>query len=147
MKKRFKKIIEPRLQLKFAAAFAATAGLAVIVQSVVLNNAINELTPYLPHDRLILAERAPAVLGKSLLITFALMLPLSVTCGVIMSFRLTGPVFAFKRFLQRVISGEQREPCRIRAKDELQELCELLNQVTEPQREKLEEPEAERRAA
>ena len=44
-------------------------------------------------------------------------------------------------FLNQVIRGEKPEPCRIRKRDELQDFCKLLNEVTAPLREQHESSE------
>jgi hypothetical protein len=133
--KRNKKLIEPKLQLKCALAFACLAGLATIVQSLVLNFALFDLAARLPGEsRTLVASQIPAVLADSTLLTIAFLLPVAVLTGIAFSFKVAGPLFAIKRYLGQVIAGEQPGECRIRQGDELQELCDLVNQSTAPLR-------------
>jgi methyl-accepting chemotaxis protein len=132
---RRRKFIEPRLQIKCAIAFACMAGLATIVQTTILNWALSDLAARLPADaRTMVAGQTPALLTKTLIATFALLLPLTVMAGITFSFRFVGPLFAIKRFLRKTAAGEGPADCKIRKTDELQDLCDLANRATARQR-------------
>ena len=70
-----------------------------------------------------------------LLVSFGMLLPLTIAVGILVTFRIAGPVYRFEKYLKQVIDGEEVGPCRIRDGDEFQELCELINQATAPLRE------------
>lgn len=130
-KRRRKKLIEPRIQLRFVAAFACTAGLAVICQALVLSYLLISLASRAPNDQAFLLESIPRALGLGVLITGGLLLPLSIAVGVLTTFPVVGPLYRFRVFMNAVLAGEHPEPCRIRERDEMHEFCELLNEVTE----------------
>ena len=76
----------------------------------------------------------PRLLYGTLLISFALFLPLMFFVGILVTFRFAGPVYRFKMYLGEVIRGEKPKDCRLRKGDELQDLCAVINQATEPLR-------------
>ncbi len=133
--RRKKKLIEPRLQLKFALIFVSTAGLSVLVQMIVLGHILSDLAASLPNDGVVLLSRVPEALRNATLFTFALLAPLILVIGILSTFRIVGPMYRFREFLGKVIRGENPPPCRIRDNDDLQDFCELLNEVTAPLRE------------
>lgn len=135
MKLRKNKLIDPRLQLKFAAAFACTAGLAALVQAMVLSHTLSKLSLQLPSDGQLVRDRTPALLASGLGWTLLLLVPLATATGVLMSFKLVGPLHRFKVFLRDVIAGRRPADCRIRKDDELHDVCALLNEATAPLRE------------
>jgi hypothetical protein len=65
-----------------------------------------------------------------LLVSFGMLLPLTIAVGILVTFRIAGPVYRFEKYLQQVIDGEAVGPCRIRNGDEFTELCDLINQAT-----------------
>jgi len=54
--------------------------------------------------------------------------------GILLTFRLAGPIYRFEQYLRSVARGEQIGPCKIRKGDELQFLCDAINDATEPLR-------------
>jgi hypothetical protein len=132
--RRRKKLIEPRLQLKFSLAFLATAFLLVMVQAIVLAFLLQRVADRLPNDGLALQAEAPRVLLYSFLATFALLAPLSLAVGVRTTHPVVGPIYRFRVYLGQLARGERPGPCRIREDDELQDLCALLNEATAPLR-------------
>lgn len=132
--RRSKKLIEPRIQIRFAVIFLAMAGLAAMVQSVVMANFLTRLAGEMPTDGLKLKTALPQVLTTSFLVTFCMLAPLMIIIGIRSTFKIVGPLYRFRVHLKSLLEGEQTEPCRIRKDDELQDFCSLLNQVTEPLR-------------
>ena len=65
-------------------------------------------------------------------LSFGLLLPFTFAIGVLITFRVAGPVHRFYVYLAQVIRSEEVGPCRLRKGDDLQELCELINKATEP---------------
>lgn len=137
MKRRYKrriKLIQPRLQLKLVFVFIGMAACSMLLQFILFTSTVTDVATRLPSDGLVLVEEMPRLLYGTLLISFALFLPLMFGVGVLVTFRFAGPVYRFKVYLQQVIRGEQPDDCRLRKGDELQDLCELINQATEPLR-------------
>ena len=69
-----------------------------------------------------------------LAVSFGMLLPLTIAIGILVTFRIAGPLYRFERFLELVIRGEQVGPCKLRNGDELQDLCDLINEATRPLR-------------
>jgi hypothetical protein len=132
---RTKKLIEPRLQLSFAILFAGLSGLGIIVQLLVLHSSMSKLAALLPNDRLLVMTQVPRLLSESLFLTFALLFPLTILVGILMTFRIVGPLYRFRVFLSEVIAGKRPADCVIRKGDELQDFCQMLNLATAPLRE------------
>jgi hypothetical protein len=98
-------------------------------------------------------EKLPGILRRTFLLTLGLVTPLTFALGVLSVFKVVGPLYRFRLYLRGVADGTEQEPCRIRQGDELQDFCDLLNEVTAPLRAEAREraaaaaPAPERRAA
>lgn len=137
MKRRYKrriKLIQPRLQLKLVFVFIGMAASSMLLQFILFTSAITDVATRLPSDGLVLVEEMPKLLYGTLLVSFALFLPLMFVVGVLVTFRFAGPVYRFKMYLGEVIRGEKPADCRLRKGDELMDLCAMINQATEPLR-------------
>ncbi len=147
------KIIRPRLQMKLTLTFVGLTLLALMLQFMVFLRAMTSIAVSLPSDHDVLMDAVPEVLVQSLLLTFCVVVPLIFLVGVLLTFRIAGPVYRFEAYLKQILRGENPGDCKLRQGDELNELCSLINQVTLPVREKLDKPqqaqaaEAERKAA
>jgi hypothetical protein len=136
--KRSKKLIEPRIQIRFGLVFLAMAGVAALVQSTVMGYFLTGLASEMPTDGLKLRTSMPQVLGTSFLVTFCMLAPLMIIIGIRSTFKIVGPLYRFRVHLRGVLARQDSQPCRIRSDDELQDFCSLLNQVTAPLREGIE---------
>ena len=134
MIKRKKKLIEPRLQLRFSLAFLSSALMLVLVQAIVIQFVLQRIAARLPHDGQLLQAEIPGALLISFAVAFLLLAPLSLAIGVRTTFPVLGPLYRFRIFLRQVADGTHPGPCRIRKTDELHDFCELLNEVTAPLR-------------
>ena len=143
--RRRKKLIQPRLQLKLTLIATLTTVTATLLQFLLFSSAIAELAAKLPHDSLALLELGQGQLLVCLAITLAVLVPISVTAGILSTFRVAGPVYRLERYLEQVIAGERPGDCRLRQGDELNELCALVNEATRPLREDADRTEAEPR--
>lgn len=153
---RRRKLIKPGLQLSLVGAFGGVAILAMLLQFLLMGFLLIRAAASLDGGGGELASQVPPALLSVLGLSLLVLAPLFVGIGVLLTFRVAGPVWRFEQFLAAVARGEQEEPCRIRAKDELQSLCEAINLATEPlrraaaargQRRAGEEAPGERRAA
>jgi len=136
MQLRKKKLILPRLQLRLVAVFLCTACLTVQATAILVSFTLARLARELPNDGEALMGALPEFLWTNLLLGLCLLLPLTLGVGIVSTFKIAGPLYRFDKFLRDVRDGRQSEPCRLRRGDELQDLCTLLNEVTEPLRER-----------
>jgi hypothetical protein len=130
MRRRF--LIRPRLQLRLVLAFLSAACVATLVQVLLLAHGLSSLAEGLPNDGGAILERLPGMLRDQVLLTFFLMAPLMLAVGALETLRIAGPIHTFEQYLAEVARGGRPAPCRIREGDDLQELCRLLNEVTQP---------------
>ena len=131
---RKRKLIEPRIQLRFALVFLSITGLAALVQALVLSYLLQRVADGLPNDGIELRSRVLDVLSSSMLFTVALLTPLTLGVGISSTHKFVGPLYRFRVYLTELASGAKPGPCHIRKDDELQDFCELLNRATEPLR-------------
>jgi signal peptidase II len=124
------RLIQPRLQIKMIAAFLGMSTLALLLQFIVFTSSLSELASDLPQDGPLLLERIPSSVLWTALLSFTVLLPMTFMVGVLVTFRVAGPLYRFEVFLKAIIRGEKPADCRLRKGDELHELCELLNQAT-----------------
>ena len=132
--KRRIKLIRPRLQLRLILAFLGVTALALTLQFILFTSSLTRVAVELPQDGPLLIEQLPEHVLAVLLISAALVLPLTFFVGVLVTFRVAGPLYRFELFLKDVERGAKPADCRLRKGDELQDLCELLNRATAPLR-------------
>lgn len=128
------KLIKPRLQLKLIGVFVALSGLGFLMQSLHVGLRLSELAANVPAGGPYLMAVLPELPIEILAVSFGMLLPLTIAVGVMVTFRIAGPVYRFEKYLRAVADGEEVRPCKLRDGDELLELCDLINEVTEPLR-------------
>ena len=123
--KRSKKLVNSGLQLRLIGAFGGVAAMACMFQV------------YLVHSTLmpvISASDGPpdtaelyGVLISNVVLTFAVLFPLMLVVGILITHRVAGPIYRFEQHLGAIARGENPGVCRIRKGDELQSLCTAIN--------------------
>ena len=123
--KRSKKLVNSGLQLRLIGAFGGVAAMACMFQV------------YLVHSTLmpvISASDGPpdtaelyGVLISNVVLTFAVLFPLMLVVGILITHRVAGPIYRFEQHLGAIARGENPGVCRIRKGDELQGLCDSIN--------------------
>jgi hypothetical protein len=124
------KLIKPKLQLKLVGVFVGLSALGFLLQSLHVGLRLSELAANVPEGGTYLMAVMPELPLEILLVSFGMLLPLTIAVGILVTFRIAGPVYRFEKYLEAVVKGEEVGPCRIREGDEFQELCELINQAT-----------------
>ncbi|MEM7164133.1 MAG: hypothetical protein AAF581_01640 [Planctomycetota bacterium] len=127
MAKRRSKIPKPELQLKLVFVFLCVALACVLLQFNLLNSAIADVATKIPGEGLIISQKISEVLKKHLFIGVALLVPLTVSVGVLVTFRIAGPVYRFEEYLKKIADGGDPGPLSIRKGDELGDLCHAIN--------------------
>lgn len=133
--RRRRKLIEPRIQWRFALIFLTTSLLAALVQSLVVSFLTMRAADQLPNDGALLKMQVFDMLAGGLGVTVLLLVPLTLATGISSMHKIVGPLYRFRIYLTELARGEKPPPCRIRKDDELQDLCALLNRATAPLRE------------
>ena len=129
------KLIKPRMQLRLIGVFVGLSALGFILQSLHLSFRLSELASSMPEGGSHLMAVMPELPIEILLFSFGMLLPLTTAIGIYVTHRIAGPVYRFEKHLSEVARGEDVRPCKIRKGDELQELCEIINQAVAALRE------------
>ncbi len=120
----------PWLQFKLIQPFLATAVICIVVQYGVVQYGLGALLTEDPAAA-DLPDKAAAVTLRSLYITLAVAIPLIFALGTFFTFRIVGPIYCLEKYLKSIISGQRPGDWHVRKEDELQDLCDLLNQAME----------------
>ncbi|MFT5052751.1 MAG: hypothetical protein ACI8QZ_004188 [Chlamydiales bacterium] len=105
------------------------ATLGLLLQFLLLGGRLTGTLAKLPRYGGDVAQEVPSILLSVLLISVIVVLPLIFCLGVVMTHKIAGPVKHFEDYLGQIARGEKVEPCRIRKGDELQDLCNGLNEA------------------
>jgi hypothetical protein len=124
-------LIKPSFQWRISLIFVFLACVAVFLQAIVLSFGLTDVAADLQSDGAELLRRIPALVSWSSLLTAGVFVPLMAAVGILLTFRIAGPVYRFEKHLQQLLRGEQPGKCSIRKHDEFAELCALLNQYVE----------------
>ncbi len=142
------RLVRPRLQVRLILAFLGVATFALLMQYVLFASALSAAAAELPHDGELFLESAFGISLVILAISLGVLLPLTLFVGVIVTFRIAGPVHRFQTHLRSVADGIDPGVCRIRKGDELHDLCAILNSALDRMRRNgAFEPGTEREAA
>ncbi len=124
---RKRKLPKPALQLKIVLIFMCLGLSCVLLQFTMFSRTVSEMALQVPGEGITLSGKVFDVLWRDLFVALALLIPLTVSVGIIVTFRLAGPVYRFENYLRSIAAGENPGPCKIRTGDELQELCTAIN--------------------
>ncbi len=130
------RLVRPRLQLRLILAFLAVATMALLLQFTLFASVLSTAASNLPHDGQILLENTTGLTLAIFAISMSVLLPLCFFVGVLVTFRVAGPLHRFEKHLEAIARGEDPGPCRIREGDELQDFCAKLNAAIERVRER-----------
>ena len=118
------RLIKPGLQLKLTMVFLCVGVTCILVQFTLLSGTLSEVSEQSPAT----ARMLYSSLWKHLATTLALLVPLTLSVGILVTHRVAGPAYRFEQYLKSVAhEGTLPGPCRIRKGDELQELCDAVN--------------------
>lgn len=130
--RRQKLLISPELQLKLILLSFALCLLTGLVQAAMSAISFTSSEAYLAAQEAGFRNDVPGLLVDNLLITMGLMFPITMGIGLVLTHRIYGPIYRFEQYLGQLARGEATSICRIREKDEFQNLCGLLNDAVEP---------------
>jgi hypothetical protein len=132
--KRSIQLIQPRLQLRLVLTFLGVGLVGLLFQFVLFAATISALASELPEDGPLLLERIPSYTLTVLAISACVLFPLTITVGILTTFRLAGPLYRFELHLKAIARGEDPGVCRLRDGDQLQELCVTFNAALDTMR-------------
>jgi hypothetical protein len=132
--RRRRQLVKPDIQLRLGAIFACLSLLCLLVQWLLFASLLTNAAHDVPVGGEYLLDLVPSLLFRSIAFSVLVALPATLLVGVHATFGITGPIHRFESYLREVVRGTQLGPCKIRKGDSLGELCELINQATEPVR-------------
>ncbi|MFT4538542.1 MAG: hypothetical protein ACI835_000977 [Planctomycetota bacterium] len=127
--KRLTKLAKPKLQRTLVLKFAGIAALGLLLQYLLLSTLLFSELSDIPKAGAELNGLLQIMLAKVLVVSLGVLIPVLCAVGTLMTFRFAGPIRNFENYFQRVANGEDVGRCSIRAGDELQELCGLINEA------------------
>lgn len=128
------RLVRPRLQLRLILAFLAVATTALLLQFALFASVLSGAAAELPQDGSLLLERTTSLSVTILVVSLGVLLPLCFFVGVLVTFRVAGPLYRFEKHLEAIAHGSDPGPCRIRSGDELQDFCATLNRALDRMR-------------
>jgi len=140
--RRKRKLIKPQLQLRLTGVFVGLTALSLLLQFVLFTNVLHQFALDLPNDGPIILDALNGITFKVLTASFLVFLPLTLSVGVLCTFRIAGPVYRFEQFLSAVVRGERPVDFHLRKGDQLTELAALINDATRPLRQSQANPDA-----
>lgn len=143
------KLVDRRLQLRLTGWFLVLSSLTMVFQFLLFTSVASKVALEPHSDPAAIYAAFSAACVRVLWISALVVLPATLLVGVLTTFRIAGPVYRLKAFLDAIRRGESPPDVQIRKGDELQDVCELLNEVTRPLRREADvrEPVGEREAA
>jgi len=130
--RRRQKLIKPGIQLRLVFSFVGLSVMGLTLQFLLLGSRLTNAAAGLDGGGGDLAAEVPRMLLEVFGLSFAIIVPVTFVFGILLTFRLAGPIYRFEQYLRSVAKGEQIGPCKIRKGDELQSLCDAINDATEP---------------
>lgn len=132
--RRRKKLILPRMQVGLMGSFFCVALVALAFQFLLVVRIVSQVADALPTETDVLQAEINGAMIRVGILSTILLLPAAALVGIGATFRVAGPVYRLKTWLNQVVAGETSEPCHLRDSDdpEMHELCALVNQVAEP---------------
>jgi hypothetical protein len=132
--KRTIQLIQPRFQMRLVLTFLGVALVGLVLQFVLFAATISALATEMPQDGPLLLERIPSYTLTVLAISACVLFPLTITVGILTTFRIAGPLYRFEQHLRAIARGEDPGECRIRKGDQLTEFCASFNAAMETMR-------------
>ena len=124
---RKKQIILPNFQLRLVSKFVGLSLAALLCQFLFMGILLTNVMRGFPGAESILPE-VPTIVFKTVLFMAILQLPV-LFMGLILTFRVAGPIYRFESYLRALARGEHGGPCKIRDKDEFGFLNDAINEV------------------
>ncbi len=132
--RRFIRILFPRLQSRLFTLVLAMIGTSLLIHALVSVMSLTRAAQSLPSDGKALHSMIVGMLTRDFLLAFVISVPAFGVLALAAFMRVIGPLYRMRTFLQAVVDGRETQPCRLRRTDEFQDICELVNKVTEPMR-------------
>jgi len=121
------KLINAPLQIKLTLIFVGMAALSLLLQVGLFTQSLARVARELPNDGPVLWSQMGSILSGVFLTSAVAFLPVIFIVGILVTFRIAGPLHRFKLHLASIAAGQRPTHLVLRKGDELNDLCELLN--------------------
>lgn len=130
-------LIEPYKQLRFGISFLLVnlvfSTLMILVFGYYLWDVFGAITEYFkldPNESMVTAKKfmVPAIAGLSLYILFIIS---TLYMSVHYTHQMYGPLVSIRRFVDEILAGKNPAPIKLRAKDQLHDLVDRLNLLSD----------------
>lgn len=128
---RKKKLIDTSLQLRMIGVFLCVSIAASLFQLMLMNQAMLSLSQEFSAEGGKILSRTSDILTRNVLWTAAVLLPMTLLVGLLITHRVAGPAYRLREHCRAIARGERPGPCSLRQLDELQELCAAMNEAFE----------------
>ncbi len=128
------RMLFPKVQTRFLGFLCLLGLTAVSICSSIATIGLVWLSGRMPSDSTWLMEQMPSTVGVLFVASLAVSLPAVALVGAFASMPLFGALHRIHGFLESVASGEESKDLKLRAKDPLQNLAAIVNEVTSEQR-------------
>lgn len=129
--RRKKYLIRPRVQILSALIVVGSVGLSLLVLTLLAQSSVATLATDHPRITREYVADLQSELLRDLALAAGVLGPLAFAIGVLMTFRIVGPIYRLETYLLQLMRDEDIGPCRLRAKDELHDFCDVLNEAVE----------------
>ncbi|MFT5463098.1 MAG: hypothetical protein ACI8QS_001984 [Planctomycetota bacterium] len=119
------KLIDPAFQLRVVAVFAGLSVLSFLLQGLFITSRMNERSLALAGQE----SASPSIWVELFVLSIGLFLPLTIGVGIVLTHRIAGPAYRMEQHLRAILRGEELGICKLRKGDELQGLCDVMNQT------------------
>jgi len=125
--KRLNKLPNSRVQGRIVGSFVAIGMFGLVLQFFLSMAALGRIHGLSPSA----LDAIQRELLSNLVLASLIVAPALIAVGAVTTFRITGPLFNIERFLGQLARGLDPGVCRLRQRDELQELGEIANQIAD----------------
>ena len=123
------KLIVPSLQVKLTSIFVGMAALSLLLQVGLFTHRLRALARELPNEGGELWGAMRSILVGVFLTSAITFLPVVFVVGILVTFRIAGPMHRLEKHLRAIVRGEHPSDVTLRKGDELQELAGLVNEA------------------
>ena len=127
--RRRRELIWPAFQARLILIFTAVGILGVFVQVLLVDYSLQRILSSLNDVNVEAFLGARDLILGSVVLGFLTVLPLLFGIGILVTFRIAGPVHRFETYLRRIAKGEETGPCTLRERDEFHVLCTRINEA------------------
>jgi len=130
-------VVDRPLQSRIALIVLLASASAVFMQTALTSYTLNNIASELPNDGRIMMEGIPASLAANAGWTLLFTVPWLIFLSFLGTFRVFGPLVRIRNYMREILAGEHGAELTVRKGDYLQDVCGLVNEITEPRRQEI----------